>query len=101
MSRVKEILRQIMLCIPKDKIQIVIILKKMELLTLKSINIDNSPSIIHSLLEIIENCNTKLIHSTHSLRIRPNSPVKEQKIPAERSERPLEKQLSLKNEFNQ
>jgi hypothetical protein len=73
---VKEILKQIIICIPKERIQILIILKKMELLTLKALTIDTSVSLILSLLEIISNCNVKLIHS---LKIKPTLSVKEQR----------------------
>ena len=51
------------MCIPKEKLQIMILLKKMELVTVKGINNDNSAPIIVSLLEIISNCNVKLIHA--------------------------------------
>jgi hypothetical protein len=40
-----------------------ILLKKMELVTVKGINNDNSAPTIVSLLEIISNCNVKLIHA--------------------------------------
>lgn len=40
-----------------------ILLKKMELVTVKGINNDNSAPTIVSLLEIISNCNLKLIHA--------------------------------------
>lgn len=74
MCRVKEILAQINLCIPKEKIQIIIILKKLELITLKSISVENSPDIIAALLDILGNCNVKMIHA---LKIKPIAIVKE------------------------
>jgi hypothetical protein len=79
MCRVKEILKQIVVCVPKEKVQTAIVLKKMELLTLKPITPDTASALILSLLETIGSCNAKL---AHSLRIRPASPTKEHKGPS-------------------
>lgn len=95
MCRVKEILKQIVVCIPREKVQTAIVLKKMELLTLKPITPDTASALILSLLETIGSCNAKLAQSLHSLRIRPTSPTKEHKGP---SERLTEKQSSCREE---
>lgn len=84
MCRVKEILKQIGVCVPKEKVQTAIVLKKMELLALKPITPDSASALILSLLETIATCNAKLAQSLHSLRIRPASPTKEFKGPSER-----------------
>lgn len=79
-----------MLCIPKEKIQVVIILKKMELLTLKPVSLENSVNVILTMLEIISNCNVKMIHS---LKIKSAIVPKEQKA----TERTIEKQSSKRD----
>lgn len=79
MNRVKEILKQIVVCIPKEKVQMAIVLKKIELFTLKPITPDTASFLILSLLETIGSCNAKLTKSLHSLLIRPLSLIKEHK----------------------
>jgi hypothetical protein len=88
MCRIKEILSQITVCIPKEKLQIVIILKKLELITVRTISPETSVALILSLLEILSNSNVKLIHS---LKIK-STLVKEQKSP----EKMIERQSSCK-----